>query len=40
VKAHRGCPLNEEADIRAEMGRMKQEREKTWNTPTNRTIYH
>jgi ribonuclease HI len=21
VKAHRGCPLNEEADIRAEMGR-------------------
>ena len=25
VKAHRGCPLNEEADIRAEMGRMKQE---------------
>ncbi len=37
-KAHRGCPLNEEADIRAEMGRMKQEQEKTWNTPTNRTI--
>ncbi len=23
VKTHRGCPLNEEADIRAEMGRMK-----------------
>ena len=21
------------------MGRMKQEKEKTWNTPTNRTIY-
>jgi hypothetical protein len=39
VKAHRGCPLNEEADIRAEMGRMKQEKEKTWSTPTNRTIY-
>jgi hypothetical protein len=39
VKAHRGCPLNEETDIRAEMGRMKQEKEKTWNTPTNRTIY-
>jgi ribonuclease HI len=39
VKAHRGCPLNEEADIRAEMGRMKQEQEKTWNTLTNRTIY-
>ena len=28
VKAHRGCPLNEEADIRAEMGRMKQERKR------------
>ena len=39
VKAHRGCPLNEEADIRAERGRMKQEQEKTWSTPTNRTIY-
>jgi ribonuclease HI len=39
VKAHRGCPLNDEADIRAEMGRMKQEKEKTWSTPTNRTIY-
>jgi ribonuclease HI len=39
VKTHRGCPLNEEEDIRAEMGRMKQEKEKTWNTPTNRTIY-
>jgi ribonuclease HI len=39
VKEHRGCPLNEEADIRAEMGRMKQEKEKTWSTPTNRTIY-
>jgi hypothetical protein len=30
VKVHRGCPLNEEEDIRAEMGRMKQEQEKTW----------
>jgi hypothetical protein len=39
VKEHRGCPLNEEADIRTEMGRVKQEKEKTWNTPTNRTIY-
>ena len=26
VKAHGGDPLNEEADIRAEMGRMKEER--------------
>jgi ribonuclease HI len=39
VKAHRGCPLNKEVDIRAEMGRIKQEQEKTWNTTTNRTIY-
>jgi hypothetical protein len=39
VKTHRGCPLNEEEDIRDEMGRMKQEKEKTWSTPTNRTIY-
>jgi ribonuclease HI len=39
VKAHRGCPLNEEADIRAEMGRMKQGQEETWSTPTNRNIY-
>ena len=39
VKTHRGYPLNEEADIRAEMGRMKREQEKTWSTATNRTIY-
>jgi ribonuclease HI len=39
VKGHRGYPLNEEADIQVEMGRMKQEQEKTWITPTNRTIY-
>ncbi len=39
VKEPRGCPLNEEADIRAEMGRMKQEKEKTWSMPTNRTMY-
>jgi hypothetical protein len=34
VKEHHGCPLNEEADIRVEMGRMKQEQEKTWSTST------
>ncbi len=39
VKAHRECPLNEEADIRSEMGRMKEEQQKTWSEPTNRTIY-
>ena len=39
VKVHRGDPLNEEADIRAEMGRLKEENEKTWTTQTDRTIY-
>ncbi len=31
VKVNRGYPLNEETDIRAEMGRMKEEQEKTWS---------
>ena len=39
VKAHRGDPLNEEADIRAEMGRRKEEKEKIWDKRTDRTIY-
>ena len=39
VKAHRGDPLNEEADIRAEMDRLKEESEKTWNAQTDRSIY-
>ena len=39
VKAHRGDPVNEEADIRAEMGRLKKDDEKTWSTQTDRTIY-
>ena len=39
VKDHRGDPLNEEADIRAEMGRLKEDNEKTWSTQTDRTIY-
>ncbi len=39
VKAHRGDPLNEEADIRTEMGRHKEIKEVGWNDPTNRTIY-
>ena len=39
VKAHRGCPLNEEADIRAEMGRRKPEQQRTWDEPTNRTVF-
>ena len=39
VKTHRGDPLNEETDIRAEMGRLKEDKEKTWSTQTDRTIY-
>ncbi len=39
VKAHRGDPLNEEADIRTEMGRHKEIKEVGWNDPSNRTIY-
>jgi hypothetical protein len=39
VKAHRGDPLNKEADIRAEMGRHKAIKEVGWNDPTNSTIY-
>ena len=39
VKAHRGDPRNEEVDIRAEMGRLKEDNEKTWTTQTDRTIY-
>ena len=37
-KAHRGDPLNEEADIRAEIGRHKEQKEVTWDIPTNRSI--
>jgi hypothetical protein len=39
VKDHRGDPLNEEADIRTEMGRHKEQKEVGWNNPTNRTVY-
>jgi hypothetical protein len=39
VKDHRGDPLNEEADIRTEMGHHKEQKEVGWNNPTNRTIY-
>jgi hypothetical protein len=31
VKAHRGEPLNEEADIRAELGRLKEDNETIWS---------
>ena len=39
VKAHRGDPLNEEADIRAELGRRKEYKETIWADLTNRTVY-
>ena len=39
VKTHRGDPLNKEADIRAELGRLKEHRETIWDDSTDRTIY-
>ena len=39
VKDHRGDPLNEEADIRAELGRLKEYKEAIWGDSTDRTIY-
>jgi ribonuclease HI len=38
VKTHRGDSLNEEADIRTEMGHHKEIKETGWNDPTDRTI--
>jgi ribonuclease HI len=39
VKDHRGNPLNEEADIRAELGRQKAYRETIWDDLSGRTVY-
>jgi len=42
VKTHRGDPLNEEADIRSELGLRKEQEKVRWNNPTNRpqvTVY-
>ena len=39
VKTHRGDPLNKEADIRAELGRLKEHKETIWDDSTDRTIY-
>ena len=39
VKPHRGDPRNEESDIRSEIGHLKEQKEVTWDNPTNRTIY-
>ncbi len=39
VKTHRGDPLNEEADIRAELGRRKEYKETIWDDLSGRTVY-
>ena len=39
VKAHREDPLNEEAHIRAELGRLKEHQETMWDDLTDRTVY-
>jgi hypothetical protein len=39
VKAHRGDPLNEETDIRAELGRRKTYKETIWDDLSDRTVY-
>ena len=39
VKDHRGDPLNEEADIRVELGRRKEYEELIRNDSSNRTVY-
>jgi hypothetical protein len=39
VKTHRGDPLNEEADIRTEVDRLKEYKETIWNDSSDRTVY-
>ena len=39
VKTHRGDPLNEEVDIRTELGRLKEYKETIWNDSSDRTVY-
>ena len=39
VKTHREDPLNEETDIRAELGRLKEYKETIWNDSSDRTVY-
>ena len=39
VKDHRGDPLNEEPDIRVELGRLKEYKETIWNDSSDRTVY-
>ena len=39
VKTHRGDPLNEEEEIRAELVRLKEYKETIWNDSSDRTVY-
>jgi hypothetical protein len=39
VKDQRGDPLNEETDIRGELGRFKEYKETIWNDSSDRTVY-
>ena len=39
VKPHWGDPLNEEADIRTELGRLNECKETIWNDSSVRTVY-
>ncbi len=39
VKVHRGDPLNEEGDMRAELNRLKEYKETIWNDSSDRTVY-
>ena len=39
VKTHWGDPLNEEEDIRSELGRLKEHKETIWDGSTDKTIY-
>ena len=39
VKDHRGDPLNEETDIRAGLGLLKEHKETIWNDSTDTTVY-
>jgi hypothetical protein len=39
VKVHRWDPLNEEADIRSELGRRKEYKERIWDNLSGRTVY-
>ena len=39
MKTNRGDPLNEESDIRGELGLPKEYKETIWNDSTDRTVY-